>query len=98
LRALSIKEKLLGPQHPDVAMTLNNLAVLYKTQQRYDEAENFYRRALSIFERALDPTHQKVITALMNLARLLQKVGRSREALDLEARADAPQLSFSLEN
>ncbi len=28
-RALAIKEQVLGSQHPDVAMTLNNLAVLY---------------------------------------------------------------------
>ena len=28
-RALDIREKVLGPQHPDVATTLNNLAGLY---------------------------------------------------------------------
>jgi Tetratricopeptide repeat/CHAT domain len=38
-RALAIYEKALGPNHPDVAITLNNLAWLYKTQGRYAEAE-----------------------------------------------------------
>ena len=28
-RALGIREKALGPEHPDVARSLNNLAVLY---------------------------------------------------------------------
>ncbi len=28
-RALDIREKVLDPQHPDVATTLNNLAELY---------------------------------------------------------------------
>ena len=28
-RALAIREKALGPDHPDVATSLNNLAVLY---------------------------------------------------------------------
>ena len=29
-RALAICEKALGPEHPDVAMSLNNLAALYR--------------------------------------------------------------------
>ena len=29
-RALAIKEEALGTDHPDVGLTLNNLAVLYK--------------------------------------------------------------------
>ena len=28
-RALAIREKALGPEHPDVATSLNNLALLY---------------------------------------------------------------------
>ena len=34
-RALAIREKALGPDHPDVATSLNNLAVLYNNQGRY---------------------------------------------------------------
>jgi hypothetical protein len=34
-RSLAIYEKALGPDHPDVALGLNNLALLYKTQGRY---------------------------------------------------------------
>ena len=37
--ALAIKEKALGPDHADVATSLNNLAELYRTQGRYAEAE-----------------------------------------------------------
>jgi len=29
----------LGPDHPDVAMSLNNLAALYSNQGKYAEAE-----------------------------------------------------------
>jgi len=36
-RSLAIREKALGPDHPDVAQSLNNLAVLYNTQGRYTE-------------------------------------------------------------
>ena len=38
-RALAIREKTLGPEHPHVATSLNNLAALYRAQGRYAEAE-----------------------------------------------------------
>ncbi len=86
-RALAIKEKVLGPDHPDVAMTLNNLVVLYKSQGKYTEAEPLYRRTLSIFEKALGPTHPNVTICLENYAQLLREMNREAEALDLEFRA-----------
>ncbi|CAF3600812.1 unnamed protein product, partial [Rotaria sp. Silwood2] len=36
--ALTIREKTLGHEHPAVAATLNNLAVLYGKKNRYKEA------------------------------------------------------------
>ena len=47
-RALAIAEKALGPDHPDVAQSLNNLAELYHDQANYAEAEPLHRRALAI--------------------------------------------------
>ncbi len=38
-RAIAINEKALGPEHPDLAIYLNNLATLYKEQGKYGEAE-----------------------------------------------------------
>jgi len=43
-RALSIREKALGPGHINVAATLNNLADLYDLQGRYCEMEGLYRQ------------------------------------------------------
>ncbi|MCH6578498.1 MAG: CHAT domain-containing protein, partial [Proteobacteria bacterium] len=47
-RALAIREKALGPEHPDVATSLNNLAELYKAQDKYAEALVHIRRASAI--------------------------------------------------
>ena len=47
-RALAIREKALGPDHPDVATSLNNLAALYNDQGRYADAEPLYKRSLAI--------------------------------------------------
>ncbi len=46
---LSITEKFHGPDHPDVADTLGNLANLYRQQGKYEEAEPLYKRAILIF-------------------------------------------------
>ena len=46
-RALAIREKALGPDHPAVAQLLNNLADLYTAQGRYADAEPLYKRALT---------------------------------------------------
>jgi Tetratricopeptide repeat len=38
-RAPAIREEALGPEHPDVAISLNGLAGLYRTQRQYAQAE-----------------------------------------------------------
>jgi hypothetical protein len=43
---LVIGEKALGPDHPAVAISLNNLAALYNDQGRYTDAEHTSRRPL----------------------------------------------------
>ena len=49
--ALAIRERALGPDHPDTAASLNDLAYLLRMQDRYAEAEPLYHRALAISER-----------------------------------------------
>jgi tetratricopeptide (TPR) repeat protein len=56
-RALAIREKALGRDHPDVAQTLHNLANVYLSQGKYGEAEGLYQRALAIREKALGRDH-----------------------------------------
>jgi tetratricopeptide (TPR) repeat protein len=55
--ALAIYEKSLGPEHPDTANSLNNLAALYYKQGKLGEAMPLYQRALAIYEKSLGPEH-----------------------------------------
>ncbi|MEH2379316.1 MAG: tetratricopeptide repeat protein, partial [Nostoc sp.] len=41
-RMLAIHKQISGEEHPDVATSLNNLALLYKSQGRYADAEPLY--------------------------------------------------------
>jgi tetratricopeptide (TPR) repeat protein len=77
---LKIQEKLLGPEHLDLAQTLNNLAVLRHTQGRVAEADAFYLWALEICEANLHPGDQDMVNLIQNYAAFLQEVGRRREA------------------
>ncbi|WP_347232741.1 tetratricopeptide repeat protein [Chloracidobacterium thermophilum] len=47
-RALAIREKALGSNHPDVATALRNLAQLYRATKRIAEAEQLEERAAKI--------------------------------------------------
>ncbi|MGO9423438.1 tetratricopeptide repeat protein, partial [Roseiarcus sp.] len=76
-RALKIDEASYGPDHPDVARDLNNLALLLHSTNRPNEAELLYRRALAIFEKSLGADHPNTVTARENLAALLAQLGRT---------------------
>ncbi len=76
-----------GPDHPDVATSLNNLAELYDSKGEYGRAEPLYQRALAIFEKALGPDHPDVASSLNNLAELYQAKGEYDRAEPLYQRA-----------
>jgi CHAT domain-containing protein/tetratricopeptide (TPR) repeat protein len=79
-RVLSIRKKVLGNEHPDVASSLNNLAALYTSQGRYSEAEPLYRQALEMRKRLLGNERPLVASSLNNLAALYTSQGRYSEA------------------
>ena len=86
-KALEVAEKKVGPNHPSVATSLNNLAELYRVQGHYALAEPLYKRALTIVEEVLGPNHPDVATDLGNLAELYRATKRDEEAESLEQRA-----------
>jgi tetratricopeptide (TPR) repeat protein len=88
-KALDVAEKAKNPNHPDVAVSLNNLAMLYTAQGQYAEAEPLYKRSLAIREKALGPNHPNVAASLENLAALYKATNRLTEAEDLQKRAAA---------
>ncbi len=86
-RALVMQEATLGEQHPDVALTLTNLALVRLWTESPEAAEPLMERALAIQEQALGPNHPSVAFSLNNLASVARRLGRLDRARSLYERA-----------
>jgi tetratricopeptide (TPR) repeat protein len=84
---LKATEQALGQDHLGVAASLNNLALLYYCEAKYDAAEPLYRRALEIREKNLGADDPAVQQTMQFYAALLRQVGRKAEARKLDAQA-----------
>lgn len=106
--ALKVAEETFGSEHLKVAVSLNILAILYKTQGKYSEAVPLFNRALEIYEKTLGSDNPYVIASLNNLAEVYQKQGKHDEIEPLYKRAleinektlgkDHPDVATVLEN
>jgi tetratricopeptide (TPR) repeat protein len=86
-RALAITEAALGPDHPDTANVLDNLATTLGDLGRHADALALRERALAVTEAALGPDHPDTAARLDNLAATLGDLGRHADALPLRQRA-----------
>ena len=51
LKAIAIKERLLGPEDYEVALSVGHLASLYNyDMEKYEDAESLYLRSIAIGE------------------------------------------------
>jgi tetratricopeptide (TPR) repeat protein len=74
-RALAIREKVLGPEHPDTALSLNNLGGLLDAMGDQKGAKPYYERALAIREKVLGPDPPDTAGSFNNMGGLLQAMG-----------------------
>jgi len=87
LRAVAVKEKALGEDHPDVAEVLNGLAGLYRRDGKYAKAEPLYMRALVVKEQTFGKEHLSVAETLNDLGVFFSEQNCLAEAEPLYLRA-----------
>jgi len=85
--AVAAQEASLGPLHPDLANTLNNLGVVCERNDHPRDAEHCFRRAVGIATTVLEPNHPFVVTSRQNLRDFCVARGRPIELLLLPAAA-----------
>jgi tetratricopeptide (TPR) repeat protein len=73
--ALTLRQKVLGPDSPEVAKALNNLGASYSSLFQTDRAMEYTQQALALTERTLGPTHPQLAEPLANLSHLLRVQG-----------------------
>ncbi|MGD1949316.1 MAG: tetratricopeptide repeat protein [Leptolyngbyaceae cyanobacterium] len=69
-RCSEVSRQRFGDEHPDVATSLHNLALLYRDQGRYSEAEPLYQEALAMRKRLLGDEHPSTQVVRDNLQSL----------------------------
>jgi len=79
-RAVQVRRKTQGAEHPDVAMAQTNLGEFFLRLGRHTAAEPLFRKALAIRERALGPDHPDLAGPLNHLANLYQERGQGTRA------------------
>ncbi len=88
-QALALRERELGPDHPDVARSLKDLANLHRAVGNFDEAEPLFMRALAIEEAAYGPVHADLARTVNGLAALHWEQAEYDEAQPLFERSVA---------
>jgi tetratricopeptide (TPR) repeat protein len=75
-----LRERLLGPEHPALALNLSNIAIELLAVGQREEAIATWQRSLALLETAHPANHQNFGAPLSNLATALRTLGRLEEA------------------
>jgi serine/threonine-protein kinase len=83
-RARSIQQTAYAnKEHPDLATTLNNLGMAYRTLGRLDLAEELFQQSLAMRRRILPANHPHLAGSLNNLGLVEEERGRLQQAAQL---------------
>ncbi|WP_422724030.1 tetratricopeptide repeat protein [Hyalangium rubrum] len=79
-QAQDIRERLWGPEHPSLALNLNNISIELLALGRREEAIATWRRSLALLEATRPPNHPAFAAPLTNLATVQRSLGQLDEA------------------
>jgi non-specific serine/threonine protein kinase/serine/threonine-protein kinase len=82
-RALDIKKRILGLDHPDTLLTMNSLATVFIRFGKYAEAESILREAVSRKKRVLGAENKQTLISMHNLGVVYYYQGKFKEAESL---------------
>jgi tetratricopeptide (TPR) repeat protein len=79
-QALALKQKVLGPDHPDVGISEENLAIALQELGRDEEALEHIQRSVALLQNGLGAGHPDLAISLTNQGEILNAVGKHAEA------------------
>ncbi|EDN05636.1 conserved hypothetical protein [Histoplasma mississippiense (nom. inval.)] len=83
-KAVEIKKRVLGTEHPDTLASMGNLAAIYWSQERWKEAEELDVQVVDISQRVLGVENRDTLACMANLASIYWNQGRLKEAEKLD--------------
>jgi tetratricopeptide (TPR) repeat protein len=86
-KAVEIREKVLGTEHPHTADTYSNIATVYYHQGNYPSALEFYQKALKIDEKVFGIEDSDTATTYNNIAKVYRYQGNYPSALEFYQKA-----------
>ena len=87
-RSLSIREKVFGPDHRELALGMIQLADCLRNIGDYDSARRLYERAAAAYEKSLGPENPDLAIAQYHLAVLLGETGATALSRETVLRAE----------
>ena len=85
--SLEIRQRVLGPAHPETLQSMNSLASVMANEGNFAEAEKLQRETLDLRRRVLGPEHPDTVRSMTNLANDLRAEGHFTEAEKLHREA-----------
>ena len=73
---MDMRKKLLGAEHPDTLISMANLAITYRDQGRWNEAEKLQVQVMDTSKKLLGAEHSHTLTSMANLATTYWNQGR----------------------
>ena len=107
-RSVELGEAALGPDHPELARTVNNLGEVHRIQGHTSAAEHAFERCIAIWERAFGRDHPQLAPPFNGLGTLAYDRGdmpaaaahfeRVRDLLERSAGPDHPDVGSVTSN
>jgi len=107
-QSMEIRQRVLGPEHPDTLNSMSDLALVLDHEGHYAEAEKLEREALAISRRVLGPEHRDTLKSMDHVASVMIEEAHyaegeklERETLDIRRRvlgSEDPDTLGSLHN
>jgi eukaryotic-like serine/threonine-protein kinase len=72
-KVLEARQRLLGSEHPDTLTSMTNLAILYRSEGKYEEGEALFVKALEVQRRVLGDDNSDALDTMNALALLYMK-------------------------
>ena len=77
---LEITQKVLSPNHPNLATSWNNIDSVYTNMGKYSEALSSFERSLEIYKAALPPNRPRLATSHDNICNVYHSMSEYSKA------------------